>query len=298
MLPPNVRAIIRQVTEVIEKSTDKAERGADDRSKRTNESQKEVGVAIQFLADEFGRYQAKQTESERSKNRRENLTIASLVITAVITLALAILAGLQWGTLEKTDHTLKDTLTSSNVTNRPFVFAKGVTIDQTVMRGYWTFAIPVENSGNTPTREMESLTISSQNAPGDPEDIFVRTPKSAYDAPGVIPQRWGGSLLGPKAQTHLLGSQTGLPSMAVSKMADDRQNYYISGVIHYRDAFAGTPAHVTKFCYVVVPYKEGTETRVSYDRCLYWNCADEDCKADRERYDHDFKVANTPKGPN
>jgi hypothetical protein len=108
-------------------------------------------------------------------------------------------------------------LASGNVTNRAFVFAKGVTIDETVMRGYWTFAIPVENSGNTPTREMDHLTVSSQTAPSDPEDIFVRTPKSAYDAPQIIPQRWGGSLLGPKAQTHLLGSQTGLPVTVVSK---------------------------------------------------------------------------------
>jgi hypothetical protein len=205
---------------------------------------------------------------------------------------LAVLACLQWHTLEKTDRTLKDTLISSDVTNRPFVFARGVTIDQTVMRGYWTFAIPVENSGNTPTREMESLTISSRSEPRDPDDIFAQTPKSGYDAPGVIPQRWGGSLLGPKAKTHLLGSQTGLPVTTVTEMADKRQNYYISGVIHYRDAFAGTPSHITKFCYAVIPFKEGNETRVNYDRCLYWNCADEDCKADRARYEHDFAIVN------
>jgi hypothetical protein len=142
---------------------------------------------------------------------------------------------------------------------------------------------------------MDSLTVSSQTAPSDPEDIFVRTPENPYDAPGIIPQRWGGSFLGPKAQTYLLGSQTGLPATTISKMADDRQNYYISGVIHYRDAFTGTPGHITKFCYAVIPFKEGTETRVNYDRCLYWNCADEDCKADRERWDHDLKIANTPK---
>jgi hypothetical protein len=211
------------------------------------------------------------------------------------TAVLCFVAWLQWETFEKTDHTLKDTLASSNVTNRPFVFAKGVTIDQTIMQGYWTFGIPVENSGNTPTRGMDHLTISSQADPSDPEDVFVRTPKSAYDAPGNFHQRWRGSLLGPKAQMHLLGSQTGLPVTTVSKMAEDRQNYYISGVIHYRDAFVGTPDHVTKFCYAVIPFKEGTETRVNYDRCLYWNCADEDCKADRERYDHDFMAANKPK---
>src|SRR3977135_3618067 len=38
-------------------------------------------------------------------------------------------AWLQWQTFEKTDHTLKDALASSNISNRPFVFAKGVTID-------------------------------------------------------------------------------------------------------------------------------------------------------------------------
>jgi hypothetical protein len=291
MLPAYLRTAIKKINEAI----DKAESSANNRSKRADETQQTVVVAIQSLADEFKAYQGKQEGAESGKRRRENWTIGSLFATALVTIALAVIAALQWITLEKTDHTLKDTLASSNITNRPFVFAKGVTIDASVMRGYWTFAIPVENSGNTPTREMDSLTISSQAPPSDPEDIFVRTPESAYDAPGIIPQRWGGSLLGPKAQTHLLGSQTGLPVTTVSKMAEDRQNYYISGVIHYRDAFAGTPGHVTKFCYAVIPFKEGTETRVNYDRCLYWNCADEDCKADRERYDHDLKIANMPK---
>jgi hypothetical protein len=211
------------------------------------------------------------------------------------TAVLCFVAWLQWQTFEKTDRTLRDTLDSTNITNRPFVFAKGVTIDPNIVRGYWTFAIPIENSGNTPTREMDSLTISGLVAPSDPEEVFIRTPKSAYDAPGTIPQRWPGSLLGPKAQAHLLGSQTGMPAITISKMADDRQNYYISGVIHYRDAFAGTPEHITKFFYAIIPFKEGTETRVNYDRCLYWNCADEDCKTDRERWDHDLKIANMPK---
>jgi len=216
-------------------------------------------------------------------------------ILAVGTIVLAGIAILQWCTLEKTDETLKDTLASTNVTNRPFVFVKEITINPTIMPGYWMFAVLVENSGNTPTREMDYLTISSRSTPTDPGDAFARTPKNGYDVPELIHQRWQGSFLGPKAQMHLLGSQTELPVTVVSKMAADRENYYISGVIHYRDAFSNTPSHVTKFCYALIPFKEGTETRVNYQRCLYWNCADEDCKADRERYDHDLIVANRPK---
>src|SRR5258708_23551475 len=101
MLPLHLRIIVKQINETI----DKAESRADDRSKRTNEAQKEVAIAVQSLADEFKAYEAKQGEAERRKNRRENLTIGSLIGTAAITLALAIIGGLQWLTLAKTDET-------------------------------------------------------------------------------------------------------------------------------------------------------------------------------------------------
>jgi hypothetical protein len=201
-------------------------------------------------------------------------------------------ANRQWTTMLESNTINRE---SFNAVQRPFVFAKGVSIGQN-MPGYWEFAVRAENSGSTPTRDLEYLTISDGASPTDPEDVFVQTPKNGYDAPDRLIQRWPGTFIGPKAETTLLGSFFGLPITHVTEMAEKRQNYYVRGVIHYRDAFAGTPEHVTKFCYAVIPYKNGTETRVNTDRCLYWNCADEDCKADRERYDHDLKVINSQPG--
>lgn len=207
------------------------------------------------------------------------------------TAVLAVVAYLQWLTFEKTDHTLKDTLFSNNVTNRAFVFAKRINITQENF--YWNYDIIIENSGNTPTREMEYLAFGDLDTPTDPEDIFTRTPSEIYGVPTTYPQRRSGDLLGPKAEMRLMTGGGGLPASAVAKMAEERKNFYVRGVIHYRDAFKGTPEHVTKFCYALIPYKVGAETRVSYDRCLYWNCADEDCKADRSRFDRDIKAINS-----
>jgi hypothetical protein len=230
----------------------------------------------------------KVSESWRAKAKDPMIWFTGLL--AIFTLGLVYVAYL-------TDHTLRDTLESNEATQRAFVFAKGLRIDNQKMPLYWQFDVIAENSGNTPTREMEYLTISNLNDPKDPEDIFIRTPKSVYDEPATFPQRRSGDLIGPKAEIALVGSHSGLPYSAVTKMAEERKNWYISGVIHYRDVFRETRPYVTKFCYIAIPYKAGTETRVSYERCLYWNCADEDCKRDRERYDYDFKAINSKPAP-
>lgn len=250
------------------------------------------------LKEEYNRRQIEK-ESQRQKRKAEttrarifdpNFVIQFLLV--LCTGGLILVGFLQKWTLDKTDQTLRDTLASGNTANRAFIFAKGVTIGRNLPAS-WDFSVPIENSGNTPTKGMESLTISDRGLPTDPEDVFIQTPKSGYDAPNRLVQRWSGSFVAPKAQITLLGSWSGLPEISVAQMAEKRENYYIRGVIHYRDAFAGTPEHITKFCYAVIPYKSGTETRVNYDRCLYWNCADEDCKEDSERYDHDLKAINS-----
>src|SRR5260221_13783385 len=110
MLPPRLRTIINQINQAI----DKTESGADDRSKRAHEAQKEVVIAIQSLADEFKTYQEKQENAEGGKRRREKWTIGSLVVTAFVTIALAYIAWLQAGISDRTDKTLHDTLVAAN----------------------------------------------------------------------------------------------------------------------------------------------------------------------------------------
>jgi hypothetical protein len=110
MLPPNLRPVIKQIEQAINKS----ESGADDRSKRAEESQKNIAVAINSLSANFSTYLTKQDDSERKKSRRENITIGSLVVTAVVTIALAYIACLQTGISDRTDKTLHNTLVEAN----------------------------------------------------------------------------------------------------------------------------------------------------------------------------------------
>jgi hypothetical protein len=102
-LPPHLRAILKHVDQAV----DRVNSRADDRSESANESQQKVITAIQSIADEFKSYQTKQEEAEAAKNYREKLTIGSLLVTAVITFALAIIAALQWLTFEKQWETLE-----------------------------------------------------------------------------------------------------------------------------------------------------------------------------------------------
>ena len=148
MLPPNLRPILKQIDQAI----NKAESRKDDRSKRAEEIQKKIAISIDGLTNEFKAYEAKQAETERKKNRRENITIGSLVGTTAVTLALAVIACLQWGTfekqwqtLEKTDHTLRSG-------QRGLAYVKSVPWRALPKDGkiQWWALIEWENSGNTP----------------------------------------------------------------------------------------------------------------------------------------------------
>jgi hypothetical protein len=192
--------------------------------------------------------------------------------------------------LSRADETTRESFTA---VQRAFVFANELKVSHGILLPiYWGFGVMTENSGNTPTKEMEYLTISDLALPNDPEDIFLKTPKEVYGHEPTLNQRRSGDLLGPKAQMILVGSQTGLPDNVVAKMTTDRTNYYVRGVIHYHDVFRGTEEHVTKFCFAAIPYNDGKEFKIGVERCLYWNCADADCKADRERYDRDLRALN------
>jgi hypothetical protein len=185
--------------------------------------------------------------------------------------------------LHSTDEKIKE---SYAAVQRPFITAKEVIIDPSMMPGYWMFGVRFENSGSTPTSEMEFMTISDRASPGDPEDIFR--------SPTPLNSKFSG-LLGPKAQDIPVGTQSGIPVNSAREMAISRANYYIRGVVHYRDLFKDSIEHVTKFCFAVIPYLEGNELKSGIQRCLYWNCADDECTKDRKRFDAAVIAANPPK---
>jgi hypothetical protein len=220
----------------------------------------------------------------------ERLTALSTFAIFLATTVAACVGIAQWNALKRTDESTRESFTA---VQRAFVFGKElIIVHDTGILGYWRFAVAVQNSGNTPTKAMDYMTISDSAPPIDPEDVFRRTPKYVYGVEPSINYRRSGDLLGPRDDFVLVGSETGLPQSAVAQMADSRTDYYVRGVIHYRDVFRDTPEHITKFCYAAIPYKSGQEVKVRYERCLYWNCADEDCEDDRKRWDHDIAALN------
>lgn len=188
--------------------------------------------------------------------------------------------------LHSTDDKIKE---SYAVVQRPFVTAREVIIDPNLMPGYWTFGVRFENSGGTPTSEMEFITIADRTSANDPEEAFQNPPRWVSKFP---------ALLGPKAQDIPVGTQSGLPLNSLEEMAKSRTNYYIRGAVHYRDLFRDSVEHITKFCFAVIPYIDNNQLKAGIQRCLYWNCADNECKKDRQRFDAAVRSANAPQTTN
>jgi hypothetical protein len=230
-----------------------------------NKPVRSSAAAVQGLTGECSVHDAKP-EAERRKNRRENLTIGSLIATTAITLALAIIGVLQWLTLDKSDET-------NRVGLRPYISGVGLTADVERFPLYWNLSAILENSGGTPPFELRYVLRSSPELPLDPEEVFQHPSETdAFFERSVAP----------KGQIQVAA---GMPLVS---FFEGRKAWYISGAIHYRDQFRGTPDHVSKFCFAVVSVKDikTGSMRPGYDPCVFWNCIDEKaCANDRARYD-------------
>jgi hypothetical protein len=106
----------------IDEAANKAGAAAANASEHVAEVNREIAAKIDVMTNESKSYHAKQESGEKTKQRRENITIATLVASAFASFALAIVALLQWSTLEKTDSTLKDTLAANKLEQRAWVY--------------------------------------------------------------------------------------------------------------------------------------------------------------------------------
>lgn len=174
---------------------------------------------------------------------------------------------------------------------RAFVTAKQLGSDDRVMPTNQLFYVILENSGNTPTRNMEVF-VSDQfdlnevnlppaadrtrpvYAPTDPAEYFDARKREWPPQPVVI---------GPKGMAQI--NIGGPPKMHLDNMAKNRADGYVFGVAYYDDVFKGSKRHVSKFCFVVQPVKDSELTKIGYGLCQHWNCADEECETDKRRYD-------------
>jgi hypothetical protein len=182
-------------------------------------------------------------------------------LVLVGTLTVAVLS-LHWLTFEKTDET-------NRVGLRPYISGIGLSADtERFLPMYWALSAILENSGGTPPIQMRYVIRSSADFSSDPEEIFQHP--SETDA-------FFDTTIAPKGQIRV---NAGTPLIT---FFDAKKTWYVSGAIHYRDQFSGTPEHISKFCFAVVKTNVG---RPGYDPCPYWNCIDEKaCADDRARYD-------------
>jgi hypothetical protein len=151
----------------------------------------------------------------------------------------------------------------------------------------WWIAVPIfENVGQT------SAAVSYINSPcfdahchgfdiggpEDPEVVYQRLLKMNHWP--FLPQH---AVIGPNRAKKIKGGAGIRTFDQNGKVVHD----YWWGVIHYRDAFQAkdSPDHITKFCY---SFYGPMEDQPKIAQCNRWNCADEECKDDREDYEKDI----------
>lgn len=183
----------------------------------------------------------------------------------------------------------------------------------------YQFQPVVENSGTTPTDGLTfagaatSCGASAQtwtNELGDkatmgiyPKQMidvklednkcpdFIKFPDSPTDPEDILKNAVTGRIfLGPHAKTDVGGVE--MTPELLRYVIDRGGRWYLSGVLRYHDTFPGTPARVTKYCYILgLTLVADGSLKPHAGLCAHWNCADDECKADRNAYDDEVAKA-------
>jgi hypothetical protein len=174
---------------------------------------------------------------------------------------------------------------------RAFVTFDGLRIDQqnlgTPGLPYVWFTVLVQNSGNTPTKWMKYVIASSGTEPGDPEELYQHPTDIAFSRRITLPPHYNGPLALP---------QSAIPQSAFKTMVAQHRWYYVYGAAHYQDRFSGSKEHISKFCFAVGANISDASQPASTP-CLFWNCIDDDCEADKADYEEALRRLNPQARP-
>jgi hypothetical protein len=264
--------------------------------KENNSLYQLAAVLIGFIAALKGIPNEPRTE-RNDDNAKEDALIrntkrlgwATVVIAVVGVLSFAA-ALLQWSALRDANRTTEE---SFSAVQRPFITFPGLNISQQAYGGsspqYWHYQILIENSGNTPTKNMTVISAVSFSVPIVPAtgpDPTYLTPSGGTD---YLRPLSTDSFIGPHGKVNI--DAVFLFSKTLQEMAQTRSDFFIDGIARYRDQFSNTPERVTKFCFVVQPAMiNGTVEVGNYGTCLHWNCGDEDCERDEQNYESDLRA--------
>ena len=247
-----------------------------------------------------------ERREDRDKRSREIVTIGIVAITGAAVIAQVIEMRRVYDPINEQARAARESLI---VIQRPYISVDEPTITPTydpstkrVMA--WQIKTVARNKGQTPADAVIHTFTGSiikdycpplynVSASPDPDSFNDNDEYFRISRDGTAPVGVGGKFNSDGA---------GLP--IVNGSVDwNRQGYekdYFFGSIHYRDMFTGTPEHITKFCFVLRGKKndEGTDLDLyNAGYCPYWNCSDEECKADAKNFDADIKrvIASLPK---
>jgi hypothetical protein len=168
---------------------------------------------------------------------------------------------------------------------RAFVFAMGLnqywTLDQTTGQYIWRFRPIWKNSGDTPTRNMTMYTQCMVRDSVLPAGFDFDFPVASFGRALIPPNAdlSGGLAPGPPE-----------PGITPQDIVDSQQGkkwIYILGWARYSDVFAGSPPHITRFCWHITPLGDPTKYNPDGTGKLTFpvihhaegNCADDECAA-------------------
>jgi hypothetical protein len=227
---------------------------------------------------------------------QDPMTLFTAVL-AVATVALVWVAALQWDTLEKTDHTIKETLQQNRdalvVQQRAFMTAKEIRFEPLTMFGIkgatWLANVYWENSGNTPTKNLTIVAncVSGFEQLADPAHIPKEKQATTFRAATITR-----AVFGPK-QTNRAGLCPVTSLDATLGQFGAFTHLYIYGVAVYHDVFDQSSWRLTQFCFQAAnfvisgPDDNPTMTALVVP-CVVRNCTDEECGEEAERRVKDF----------
>jgi hypothetical protein len=222
---------------------------------------------------------------------KDPLTLFTAIL-AVATVALVWVAALQWDTLEKTDHTVKETLQQNRdalvIQQRAFMTAKEIRFEPLTIFGIkgatWLANVFWENSGNTPTKNLTIIAncVSGFEQLTDPAHIPKAKQGSTFRVTTITK-----AVFGPK-QINRAGLCPVTSLDAVLGQFGAFTHLYVYGVAIYHDIFDQSSWRLTRFCFqagnFVIGGTENDPTMTALVApCVVRNCTDEECGEEEQR---------------
>ena len=209
-----------------------------------------------------------------------------------------------------TRQLVTDTEQSYRDVQRAFVTVVPMKSEARIVDGekVFVFTTTIENSGNTPTRNLSfsqrypcliagPSTVGGSPGVGPVNSCEVRGSGGQFDGaigpsdpssdpPGhiITLQTQAGSMLathayplGPHQQIAI--ASVAMPGTEIARRQKIGAFWYVEGAISYDDVFGG-PHHVTKYCFYVYQWGVGGGgDEPHYAPCPRWNCTDDECNA-------------------